>query len=122
MTAIRISCRVNPTESPEKVRKALANMFGEIEMVEADGEFTAELDDYLELRELRARIAQDKIRDTLSDILTRWTEDNRLSFGLNRQAAYNGHVSLTLENEDPMGPINVIIDGDVRQAITFLTS
>lgn len=122
MTAIRISCRVNPTESPEKVRKALANMFGEIEMVEADGEFTAELDDYLELRELRARIAQDKIRDTLSDILTRWTKDNRLSFGLNRQAAYNGHVSLTLENEDPMGPINVIIDGDVRQAITFLTS
>ncbi len=122
MTAIRISCRVNPTESPEKVRKALSNMFGEIEMVEADGEFTAELDDYLELRELRARIAQDKIRDTLSDILTRWTEDNRLSFGLNRQAAYNGHVSLTLENEDPMGPINVMIDGDVRQAITFLTS
>jgi predicted RNA binding protein with dsRBD fold (UPF0201 family) len=122
LTAIRISCRVNPTESPEKVRKALSNMFGEIEMVEADGEFTAELDDYLELRELRARIAQDKIRDTLSDILTRWTEDNRLSFGLNRQAAYNGHVSLTLENEDPMGPINVIIDGDVRQAITFLTS
>jgi predicted RNA binding protein with dsRBD fold (UPF0201 family) len=122
LTAIRISCRVNPTESPEKVRKALSNMFGEIEMVEADSEFTAELDDYLELRELRARIAQDKIRDTLSDILTRWTEDNRLSFGLNRQAAYNGHVSLTLENEDPMGPINVMIDGDVRQAITFLTS
>lgn len=122
MTAIRISCRVNPTESPEKVRKALTNMFGEIEMVEADDEFTAELDDYLELRELRARIAQDKIRDTLSDILTRWTEDDRLSFGLNRQAAYVGHVSLTLENEDPMGPINVVIEGDVRQAITFLTS
>ena len=122
MTAIRISCRVNPTESPEKVRKALSNMFGEIEMVEADSEFTAELDDYMLLKELRSRIAQDKIRDTLSDIFTRWTEDNRLSFGLNRQAAYNGHVSLTLENEDPMGPINVVIEGDVRQAITYLTS
>ncbi len=122
MTTIRISCRLNPTESPEKVRKALTNMFGEIEVVEADGEFTAELDDYLLLRELRSRIATDKIRDTLSNILTRWAEDDLLSFGLNRQAAYNGHVSLTLENEDPMGPINVVIEGDVRQAITFLTS
>jgi predicted RNA binding protein with dsRBD fold (UPF0201 family) len=97
-------------------------MFGEIEMVEADGEFTAELDDYMLLRELRSRIATDKIRDTMSDILTRWTEDDLLSFGLNRQAAYNGHVSLTLENEDPMGPINVVIEGDVRRAITYLTS
>ncbi len=122
MTAIRISCRVNPTESPKKVRKALTNMFGEIELVETEGEFTAELDDYLSLRELRAKIAQDKIRDTLSDILTRWTEGDRLSFGLNRQAAYAGHVSLTLENEDSMGPIQVVIKGDVRQAITFLTS
>ena len=122
MTAIRISCRVNPTESPKKVRKALSNMFGEIEMVEADGEYTAEIDDYMLLRELRSRIATDKIRDTLSDILTRWAEHDRLSFGLNRQAAYNGHVSLTLENEDPMGPINVVIEGDVRRAITYLTS
>lgn len=122
MTAIRISCRVNPTESPKKVRKALTNMFGEIELVETEGKFTAELDDYLSLRELRAKIAQDKIRDTLSDILTRWTEGDRLSFGLNRQAAYAGHVSLTLENEDSMGPIQVVIKGDVRQAITFLTS
>ena len=122
MTAIRISCRVNPTESPKKVRKTLTNMFGEIELVETEGEFTAELDDYLSLRELRAKIAQDKIRDTLSDILTRWTEGDRISFGLNRQAAYVGHVSLTLENEDPMGPIQVVIKGDVRQAITFLTS
>lgn len=122
MTAIRISCRVNPTESPEKVRKALTNMFGEIKLVEAEESLTAELEDYLSLRELRAKIAQDKIRDTLSDVLTRWTDGDRLSFGLNRQAAYAGHVSLTLENEDPMGPIQLMVEGDVKQVITFLTS
>ena len=122
MTTIRISCRINPTESPEKVRKALTNMFGEIELMETEWELTAELEDYLSLRELRAKIAQDKIRDAFSDVLTRWTEGNRLSFGLNRQAAYAGHVSLTLENEDPMGPIHVVVEGDVRQMITFLTS
>lgn len=122
MTAIRISCRVNPTESPEKVRKALTNMFGEIKLVEAEECLTVELEDYLSLRDLRAKIAQDKIRDTLSDVLTRWTDGDRLSFGLNRQAAYAGHVSLTLENEDPMGPIQLMVEGDVKQVITFLTS
>ncbi len=97
-------------------------MFGEIELMETEWELTAELEDYLSLRELRAKIAQDKIRDAFSDVLTRWTEGNRLSFGLNRQAAYARHVSLTLENEDPMGPIHVVVEGDVRQMITFLTS
>ena len=122
MTAIRISCRINPTESPEKVKKALTNMFGEIKLVEAEESLTAELEEYPSLRELRAKIAQDKIRDTLSDVLTRWTDGDHLNFGLNRQAAYAGHVSLTLENEDPMDPIHVMIEGDVKQVITFLTS
>jgi len=122
LTAIRISCRVNPTESPEKVRKALTNMFGEIELIETEVEFTAELEGYLSFRELRARIAQDKIRDTMSNVLTRWTDGDRLSFGLNRQAAYAGHVSMTLENEDPMGPIQVVVEGDVKEVVTFLTS
>ena len=122
MTAIRISCRINPTESPEKVRRALTNMFGEIELMETEDMFNAVLEGYQSLRELRARIAQDKIRTTLSNVLTRWIDGNRLSFGLNRQAAYAGHVSLTLENEDSMGPIQVFVEGDVEEVVTFLTS
>ena len=122
MTTIRISCRLNPTESPEKVRKALTNMFGQIEPVEVEGNLTAELEGYMSLRDLRAKIAQDKIRTTLSNTLTRWTDGDKLSFGLNRQAAYAGHVSLTLQNEDPMGPIYVEVEGDIDQVVTFLTS
>ena len=122
MTAIRISCRINPTESPEKVRKALTNMFGEIELVEADDMLTAELEGYLSLSKLRIRIAQDKIRTTMSNVLTRWTDGDHLSFGLNRQAAYAGHVSLTLENEAPMGPIQVAVEGDIDELVTFLTT
>lgn len=122
MTAIRISCRINPTESPEKVRRALTNMFGEIELIETEVEFTAELEGYLSLRELRVRIAQDKIRTTMRNVLMRWIDGDHLSFGLNRQAAYSGHVSLTLENEDSMGPIHVEIEGNVEEVVNFLTS
>ena len=97
-------------------------MFGQIEPVEIDGNLIAELEGYISLRELRAKIAQDKIRTTLSNPLTRWTDGNKLSFGLNRQAAYAGHVSLTLQNEDPMGPIYVAVEGDIDEVVTFLTS
>jgi len=97
-------------------------MFGQIEPVEIDGNLIAELEGYISLRELRAKIAQDKIRTTLSNTLTRWTDGNKLSFGLNRQAAYAGHVSLTLQNEDPMGPIYVAVEGDIDEVVTFLTS
>ena len=97
-------------------------MFGQIEPVEIDGNLIAELEGYISLRELRAKIAQDKIRTTLSNTLTRWTDGNNLSFGLTRQAAYAGHVSLTLQNEDPMGPIYVAVEGDIDEVVTFLTS
>lgn len=122
MTAIRISCTVNPTESVEKVKKALSNMFGDIEFSENDGTLSAYVEEYTGLRELRSRIAQDKVRTTLNRVLTRWIEEDRLSFGLNRQAAYAGHVSLNLENEDPMGPIRVVAEGNVAGLVTFLTS
>ena len=72
------------------------------------------------MKELRNRIAQDRIRTTIYNTLTRWVNGNNLSFGFNRQAAYAGHVSLNLTNEDPMGPIQVQIHGDVEEIIDFL--
>jgi predicted RNA binding protein with dsRBD fold (UPF0201 family) len=72
------------------------------------------------LYELKRKIAQDRIRDTIRSVFTRWKENDRLSFGLNRQAAYAGHVSLNLQNEDPMGPIQVLITGGVDEAVEFL--
>ena len=122
MTAIRISGKINPTESSDKVRRAINNVFGDIDLIISEETFMAELDGYLSLREFRVRIAQDKIRTTMKNVLTRWTNENRLSFGLNRQAAYAGHVSLNLQNEDPMGPIQVEVEGDIDELVTFLTS
>ena len=54
-------------------------------------------------------------------MLTRWTRGDELSFGLSRQAAYAGHVSLNLEGADPMGPIQVSVKGDVEELVRFLT-
>jgi predicted RNA binding protein with dsRBD fold (UPF0201 family) len=118
-TEIRVE--VQPTEDTEKVKHAIQRVFGEIELTQKDNVYLSELSDLESLSHLRSIIAQDRVRDTFNKVLTRWTRDGTLSFGLNRQAAYMGHVSFYLTNEDPLGPINVVITGDIETVIEFLT-
>ena len=122
MTTIKIKATVQPTEDPEKVKKALNKLFGDIELNFDPDEsiYTAKLEGETSLRDLRSRIAQDRIKTTLYNTLSRWAEEDYLSFGLNRQAAFAGHVSLNLTNEDPMGPIQVQIRGDLEKTIEYL--
>ena len=118
MTWIR--ARLQPTEDPDKVAQAIRNMFGEIELETEQGVVSTRLEGVEALSGLRGRIAQDRIRDTVKKMFTRWTEEDVLSFGLNRQAAFAGHFSLNLKGEDPMGPIQVRMEGDVQGVISFL--
>jgi predicted RNA binding protein with dsRBD fold (UPF0201 family) len=115
-----IRAKLQPTEDPEKVAQAIRKIFGEIELETKQGVVSARLEGVETLSGLRGRIAQDRIRDTVKTMLTRWAEGDVLSFGLNRQAAYAGHVSLNLRGEDPMGPIQVRVEGDVQSVISFL--
>ena len=120
MTVTWIRARLHPTEDPGKVTQAIRNLFGEIELETKQDFVSARLDGFEALNGLRGKIAQDRIRDTIKTVFTRWAEENLLSFGLNRQAAYAGHFSLNLKGEDPMGPIQVRVEGDVQRLITFL--
>ena len=120
MTVTRIKVRLQPTEDPVKVAQAIRNIFGEIELETRKDVVTARLEGMEALKELRGRIARDRIRNTVWKVFTRWTDGDHLSFGLNRQAAYAGHISLNLRREDPMGPIQVSIEGDLQRVITFL--
>jgi len=122
MVRIKIKAQLQPTEDPEKVKKAIHNLFGDIPLDynKEESLITAKLETPESLRNFRSRIAQDRIRTTLNNTLTRWTKEDYLSFGLNRQAAYAGHVSLNLTNEDPMGPIQLQIRGNIEQVIAYL--
>ena len=121
MTVTKINAEINPTEDPEKVASAIVKIFGDIELDVSDDLITGELVGLIPLSTFRSRIASDKIKATLGNVFRRWYEDDRLSFGLNRQAAHAGHVSINLQNEDPMGPIQVTIEDDIDEVITFLT-
>jgi len=117
----KIRAQIQPTETPEKVKHAIQRVFGEIELTQNNNVYQSELSELKSLSRFRSVIAQDRVRDTFNKVLTRWTKEDTLSFGLNRQAAYNGHVSLFLTNEDPMGPIEVVIKGDIEAVIKYLT-
>jgi predicted RNA binding protein with dsRBD fold (UPF0201 family) len=121
LTVTKINAEINPTEDPEKVANAIVKIFGDIELDVSDDHVTGELVGLIPLSTFRTRIASDKIKTTLGNVFRRWYEDDRLNFGLNRQAAHAGHVSINLQNEDPMGPIQVTIEDDIDEVITFLT-
>jgi predicted RNA binding protein with dsRBD fold (UPF0201 family) len=122
VTITQIKALVNPTESPEKVADSLKKIFGDIDLKSNETEIHSQLIGLQALSTFRSRIASDKIRTTLNRLFNRWVNENRLTFGLNRQAAHAGHVSINLENEDPMGPIQIVIEGDLAEVITYLTS
>ena len=121
MIKTKIRAQVQATEAPEKVKHAIQRVFGEIELTQNKNIYLSELSELKSLSRFRSIIAQDRVRDTFNKVLTRWTKEDTLNFGLNRQAAYNGHVSLFLTNEDPMGPIEVVIKGDIEAVIKYLT-
>ena len=121
MTITKINAEINHTEDPQKVANAIVKIFGDIELDMSDDNVTGELIGLIPLSTFRSRIASDKIKATLGNVFRRWYKNDRLSFGLNRQAAHAGHVSINLQNEDPMGPLQVTIEGDTDEVITFLT-
>ena len=121
MTITKINADLNPTEDQDKVVDAISKIFGEIELEITEDSVSGELVGLIPLSTFRSRIASDKIKSTLGNVFTRWADDDKLSFGLSRQAAHAGHVSINLQNEDPMGPIQVTIEGDIDEVITFLT-
>lgn len=119
-----VRVEVHPTESREKVEKAFRNVMGEIKLHESDKEHVTvlegrleKMDDLIPLRDLLSRM---RIRDAAFSLLTGAATDERLSFGLNKQAAYAGRASFHRSGASPMGPIQFELKGDIEKTINFL--
>lgn len=121
----KIKAELNSTESSEKVEKAIRNMFGEIsvnqEKIRGETYLTATIIDIDNLKHFREVLARERIRDAVRSMFSRWSSDEEgLSFTLNRQAAFAGHASIYHANKAPLGPIQVKIQGPSEQVIEFL--
>jgi len=73
------------------------------------------------LKHLKDAISRERVRDSVRAMLSRWSrEEDRVTFHLNRQAAYANHVSIYHANKLPMGPIEVGVHGDTLEIIEYL--
>jgi predicted RNA binding protein with dsRBD fold (UPF0201 family) len=113
---------VNPTESEDKVKKAVWNLFGElpfeIKPIQKGSVLTVDAKELEALRTLQNVLRRDHIRDASRKALFRSLRGNTFTFFLNKQAAFAGHVSFSeAEAESPLGPITVTIETDEPQQL-----
>jgi len=111
---VYLEADINPTESENKVQKAISNLFGDIPIetkpLHKGSLLTAQVKGQETLSILRNILARDRIRDASRKALHEGMKSDSLTFYLNKQVAFAGHVSFSeAEAESPLGPIKVIV-------------
>ena len=117
---VHVEVKVNPTEDLEKVKKAVKNIFGNMEF-----EVTPEKRGSLlvaramginGLTKLRDLLQRERIRDAARGVFFEGLSKKSVVFYLNKQVAYVGHISFSAPvGESPLGPIKVQIRCDSPQ-------
>ena len=114
---VRVEAEVNPTEDEEKVKTAINNILGNASFTSnatyKGSVLKAEAKGLDSLTKLRNMLRNDRIRDAARKKLFRSIIGDKISFYLNKQVAFAGHVSFSEETaESPLGPIRVTIETD----------
>ncbi len=123
---MQIEAEVNPTESEDKVKKAIWRLFGDMptetkpdpkgSMIIANAEGKEALKTFGNV------LHRDHIRDAARKALHHGLKSGILTFYLNKQVAFAGHVSFSEEEaESPLGPIKVTVEAkDPLELINWL--
>jgi predicted RNA binding protein with dsRBD fold (UPF0201 family) len=125
---VTIETEVNPTESEDKVKQAVQNIFDNIPIHRETIGKTTLLQGQSTGREALGKLyyllRRERIRDAARRVFLSGLRDNTITFFLNKQVAFVGHISFSEETgESPLGPIKVTMTAEnPRQIITWLTS
>ncbi|MFQ6105786.1 MAG: RNA-binding domain-containing protein [Candidatus Hydrothermarchaeaceae archaeon] len=115
-----VEAEVYPTESREKVEKAVRNIF-DVELVFKGGRIVGRSRSVKSLSKLQQLISRRYIRDTARHILLASAKAGKISFRMNKQAAYMGAVNFAEESQ--LGSIRVeIADKDIDELIDRIAS
>jgi len=121
-----IEAEVNPTEDPEKVKRAIENVIGnaefEMKPQRRGSILTAKARGIDGLTKLQNLLRRERIRNAARGMLFEGLSGKSITFYLNKQVAYVGHVSFSKPvAESPLGPIKVQIQCDnPRELIDWL--
>jgi predicted RNA binding protein with dsRBD fold (UPF0201 family) len=125
--SVYVEVEINPTESEDKVKSAVENMFGsipvQIKPLRKSSLLVSEAKGLEALTKLCNLLRRERIRSAARRALFEGLKGDIISFCLNKQVAYAGHVSFSQEvAESPLGPIKVRIECEnPRELINWLT-
>jgi predicted RNA binding protein with dsRBD fold (UPF0201 family) len=117
-----VTTEVYPTETVDNVKTAVDNLLGNAQITIKPSikgsTLTAVARGQDSLIKLRNLLHNDRIRDASRRLLFKSIRNNMLSFCLNKQVAFAGHVSFSEETaESPLGPIRFNIEVDHPQQL-----
>jgi predicted RNA binding protein with dsRBD fold (UPF0201 family) len=118
--------KINPTESADRVKQAVENIFGNVQVkvqpVYKGDLLIAEARGLESLTKLYNLLRRERIRDAARKIFLEGLDEKTITFCLNKQVAFAGHISFSKEvAESPLGPIKVKIKCDKpRELIDWL--
>jgi hypothetical protein len=124
--SVQIEAEINLTENPERVKLAVENVFGqvrfEIQARKRGGTLLARTTGTEGLTKLYDLLRREHIRNAARSVMFKGLEGNTITFYLNKQVAYAGHLSFSEPTgESPLGPIRVTITCDnPRELIDWL--
>jgi predicted RNA binding protein with dsRBD fold (UPF0201 family) len=115
--SVHIDVEINPTEDSEKVKRAVENMFGqvnfEVKPQQRGSLLTAETKGLDGLTKLQNLLRRERIRAAARGVLFEGLRGNSIVFYLNKQVAFVGHASFSEPvGESPLGPIKIEIHCD----------
>ncbi|MEA2090591.1 MAG: RNA-binding domain-containing protein [Thermoproteota archaeon] len=111
-TRVRVETTVHPTEHPEKVKRAVENVFGAMNFEEKPLKQGSLLvaETVNGLTKIYNQLRRQRIRGAARTLLLRGLRGKTITFYLNKQAAYVGRASFSsAAGESPLGPIKVQI-------------
>jgi predicted RNA binding protein with dsRBD fold (UPF0201 family) len=112
--SVYIEVKINQTESEDKVKRAVENSFGNVQVkvqsIPKGSLLTAEARGLESLTKLYNLLRRERIRNAARGVLYEGLDGKTINFCLNKQVAFAGHISFSKEMaESPLGPIKVKI-------------
>lgn len=107
---IEVSASVNPSEDPEKVKKAISNILSISNIKTGDFYIMAETNDFQLMEKIYESVHSSRAQKVLQRQLKKHMNNNSTWFFLNKQAAFVGKVVLCeSEDESPLGPLKITL-------------
>lgn len=119
---INAYCSINPSEDPEKIKQALSNVLGDIDITINKESMKATSSNLESLQKIYESIHSHQSTNAYRRQLNQNLNANSSWFYLNKQAAYSNVVALCSESdESPLGPIKIILNSsDIDTIIDWL--